>query len=364
MVQRFQVLITILSLFAALVLNLPVQAAEKKTKENLVVLDLKAKIGVDKRLAKAMSGIVREKLHSYEEFQVMSQDDIPAIANREQFKQATGCDDEGNQCLADFGRKIGARFMVVGYITKLGSTYIVSLRMLDTQHKNSVIINRVRESCRCNDQGLLGIAEDLAGKLVGKKIGSTKKSGDRAPRKESPLPEKAKEEEQEKQDAIKRQNALTKKEVATIKVGDLLIKFFPATISLGDSHLNLQLTIENHSSNDVKFVFFCPQLKDAAGDQKPLDESSGIATNDNCQQEKNIIKNILNGSAEDITVIPVDGKVSGNFVFNYKNYKSIPKQNIDSALSFQGNALLLFTSGTYMTSMVSATSIPLYRIAP
>lgn len=146
----------------------PVQANEKKAKERLAVLDLEAKYGVDKGLAEALSVIVRDKLHSFGDYQVMSKGDIQAVASREQLKQVIGCDDDGSQCLLDFGRAIGTRFMVAGDISKIGSTYTVSLRMLDTQGETAGVTNRVNEDCKCDDDALIGTVRDVAAKLVGK----------------------------------------------------------------------------------------------------------------------------------------------------------------------------------------------------
>jgi hypothetical protein len=180
--RSIQVVIMVLfSLFVSGSLHSsPVQAAEKKAKERLAVLDLEAKYGIDKGLAEALSGIVRDRIHSYGEFQVMSKEDIQAVASREQLKQALGCDDGSSQCLVEFGRMIGTRFMVAGDISKIGTTYTVSLRMMDTQGEGAGVTNRVRESCKCNDDALIGTVEDLAAKLLGKPSSAVAKKTDDA----------------------------------------------------------------------------------------------------------------------------------------------------------------------------------------
>ncbi len=144
------------------------QAAEKKPKERLAILDLDAKFGVEKGFAEALSVIVRDKIHSFGEYQVMSAEDIQAVASREQLKQVMGCDESAGQCLIDFGRKIDSRFMVAGDISKLGSTYTVSLRMLDTKGNAAGVTNRVSESCKCDDDMLISKVQDVAARLVGK----------------------------------------------------------------------------------------------------------------------------------------------------------------------------------------------------
>ena len=144
------------------------QAADKKFKERLAVLDLEAKHGVEKSLAEALSVIVRDKLHSFGDFEVLSRSDIQAVASREAMKQTLGCDNDGSQCLVDFGRAIGTRFMVAGDISKLGATYTLSLRMLDTKGQSAGVKNRVSESCKCDEDALIVTIQDVAARLVGK----------------------------------------------------------------------------------------------------------------------------------------------------------------------------------------------------
>lgn len=168
--SKLQMVVMVLfSLFVSEALqNSSAQAAEKREKERLAVLDLEAKHGIEKSLAEALSVNVLDKLHSFGEYQVMSKGDIQAVASREQLLQAMGCDDGGSQCLVDFGRAIGTRFMVAGDISKIGSTYTISLRMLDTKAESAGIIKRVSEKCKCDQDALIGIVEDVAVKLLGK----------------------------------------------------------------------------------------------------------------------------------------------------------------------------------------------------
>ena len=149
-------------------LNDSVHAASKKTKERLAVLDLDATHGIEQSLAEALSEIVRDKIHGYGEYQVMSKSDLQALASREQLRQAVGCDDGSGACLVDFGRAIGTRFMVAGTISKIGTTYTISLRMLDTRGEDAGVINRVSKDCKCDEDGLIDTTRDVAAILIGK----------------------------------------------------------------------------------------------------------------------------------------------------------------------------------------------------
>lgn len=165
----FIILFLLFQGLSGIVADSPAQAVEKKAKERLAVLDIEAKYGVKQDLADGLSVIIRDTLHGYGEYQVMSQEDIKAVASREQLVQALGCDESSGQCLIDFGRKIGSRFMVAGSISKFGETYTVSLRMLDTKGANAGVVSRVSENCKCKEDDLIGTVQDVAAALLGKK---------------------------------------------------------------------------------------------------------------------------------------------------------------------------------------------------
>lgn len=169
--ENYRIALMILMVSALFFMAPPsAQAGEHKPKERLAVLNLEAKYGIDKELGltEALSVIVRDALHGFGDFQVMSTEDIQAVASREQLLQAMGCDDGGNQCLIDFGRALGTRFMVAGDVSKLGSTYTISLRMIDTAGESPGVINRASESCKCNEDALITTAKEVAARLVGK----------------------------------------------------------------------------------------------------------------------------------------------------------------------------------------------------
>lgn len=143
------------------------ETAKKTAKEKLAILDLEAKYGIAREFAEGLSVIVRDEIHSFGDYEVMSREDLQAVASQEQLKQALGCE-EGGQCLIDFGRAIGTRFMVVGSISKFGSTYTISLRMLDTQRESAGVVNRASLNCKCAEDELIVTAQNVAAKLMGK----------------------------------------------------------------------------------------------------------------------------------------------------------------------------------------------------
>lgn len=136
-----------------------------KTGEQLAVLSLKAQYGVDKGLAEAVSVEIRNEIHRTSKYEVLSMEDLEAIAERTKTQQFLGCDD--NFCLLDFGKKIGTRFMVAGSLSKLGGIYSVSLRLLDTEGKTAGVKKRVSKKCN-NEAELFDTSKAVANMLFEK----------------------------------------------------------------------------------------------------------------------------------------------------------------------------------------------------
>ena len=139
----------------------------KAGKEKLAILDLEAKYGIEREFAEGLSVIIRDEIHNFGKYEVMSREDLQAVASQEQMKQALGCD-EGSTCLVDFGRAIGTRFIVVGSISKFGTTYTISLRVLDTKGESAGVVNRTSMKCKCAEEDMIITAQNVAAKLMGK----------------------------------------------------------------------------------------------------------------------------------------------------------------------------------------------------
>ncbi|MBW1744267.1 MAG: SUMF1/EgtB/PvdO family nonheme iron enzyme [Deltaproteobacteria bacterium] len=138
-------------------------------KEKLAVMELKAKGDAKKSIAEALSVEVRDAIHNQGDYEVLSKEDLAAIADRTRMRQSLGCDD--TQCLIDFGQAIGTKYMVAGSISKLGDTYSINLRLIDTEGEDAGVKSRASEKCRCAEDELFGTAKAVAALVMGKKKG-------------------------------------------------------------------------------------------------------------------------------------------------------------------------------------------------
>lgn len=153
-------------LFLILIVNLCL-AHVTFAKEQLAVMDLKAKHGVKKSLAEALSVEIRDEIHSHGEYEVLSKEDLETIADRTALRQSLGCDD--TKCLIDFGRAIGTKYMVAGSICKYGNTYSINLRLINTEGTDAGVNNRVGKKCKCSEDELPNTAKAVAALVMGKK---------------------------------------------------------------------------------------------------------------------------------------------------------------------------------------------------
>jgi len=154
-------------------------------KEKLAVMELKAKGDAKQSIAEALSVEVRDAIHNQGEYEVLSKEDLAAIADRTRMRQSLGCDD--TQCLIDFGQAIGTKYMVVGSISKLGDTYSINLRLIDTESKDAGVKNRASKKCKCAEDELFGTAKAVAALVMGKK-GAESASVQAAGRTKTPNP--------------------------------------------------------------------------------------------------------------------------------------------------------------------------------
>ncbi|MDF1577405.1 MAG: formylglycine-generating enzyme family protein [Desulfurivibrionaceae bacterium] len=133
-------------------------------KEKLAVLDLEAKNAVTKDLAEAVSVILRDEIHKIGRYEVIGKEDLKAIAKRNSLLLQADNPTDGED-LIDFGRSLGSRLLLYGSLAKFGSTYSISLTLLDTGKDTTGIKKRVNEQCRCTQADLLASTKKIAGAL-------------------------------------------------------------------------------------------------------------------------------------------------------------------------------------------------------
>ena len=161
--MNYKNLFKLCSFFLILLFSPSLQA-----KESLMVKDLTPQMGINKQMTTALSEIIRNTIARSGKFNVQSLDDMAAVSKIVEEKLKLGCDD--TKCLIELAGALGTNLVVAGSLSKFGTLYTFSLRLISSHGKDIGVIKRESEKCKCTDEELISVAERLARKLIGKKI--------------------------------------------------------------------------------------------------------------------------------------------------------------------------------------------------
>lgn len=95
----------------------------------IAVLDLEGK-GISKIEASVLTDKLRTELHNTQHFAVIERAKMEEVLKEQGFQQ-TGC--TSSECVVEAGQLIGVERMVAGSVGKVGSMFLVTIRMIDVQ---------------------------------------------------------------------------------------------------------------------------------------------------------------------------------------------------------------------------------------
>jgi hypothetical protein len=101
-----------------------------ETKTAAAVLDLEAKEGVSVGLASTISDYLRTQLVNTNKFTIVTRENMESIL-REQKLQLSGCTSQ--ECIVEMGQLLGVHKMFTGSIGKVGTIFLVNLKIIDVQ---------------------------------------------------------------------------------------------------------------------------------------------------------------------------------------------------------------------------------------
>lgn len=136
--------------------------ADALEKITISVYGLKS-IGVPQSLASSLQEHLESNILQYEQFDVMSRNNIDLILKESKFQQTGICSDE--QCLIEAGHILGVEKIITGTISIVGSTYNVVLKMIDVE--TAKLESSVSRKHSGNIDTLLDIAEVSLKTLIG-----------------------------------------------------------------------------------------------------------------------------------------------------------------------------------------------------
>lgn len=128
--------------------------AEVRSKTAISVYGLKS-IGIPQSLAESLQEHLESNLLKFEQYNVLSRNDIDIILKESRFQQTGICSDEN--CLAEAGHILGIEKIITGTISMVGSTYNIVLKMIDV--KTAKLESSVNQKHSGNIDTLLDVIE-------------------------------------------------------------------------------------------------------------------------------------------------------------------------------------------------------------
>ena len=125
------------------------------------VLDLDAKEGVSAGVVSTVTDYLRTQLVKTNKFNIVTRENMESILKEQQF-QLSGCTSQ--ECIVQMGQLLGVRNMFTGSIGKVGSIYIINLKLINVQ--SGKIDKADAEEAYSEDQLLLA-TRNLASKMAG-----------------------------------------------------------------------------------------------------------------------------------------------------------------------------------------------------
>ena len=138
--------------------------AEGPEARRVVVLDIGG-ANVPADLARALSDVLVSAVRdqSAEGVTVIGQADVGAMLSLERQKDLLGCTDS-SACLSEIGGALGASHLVAGSLGKIGTIFVITLRLIDT--KKSEVVRHVSDRVEGKDELLVEAVSQLARSLI------------------------------------------------------------------------------------------------------------------------------------------------------------------------------------------------------
>ena len=140
----------------------PVQQAGPK-KINIAVINLKSSSGVAAGEAELISDRLRGELFNTGKVNVMERDQMQEILKEQGFQQSGACSNEA--CMVEIGQLLGVEQLVTGSLGKVGSMFLVNLRIIDV--KTAKITKVVSKDVKGSIEDVVGELGPIAAELVG-----------------------------------------------------------------------------------------------------------------------------------------------------------------------------------------------------
>ena len=98
-------------------------------REYIAIIDFEG-IGISESEARVLTQRLTSEMITLEEYQVLERSEMKRLLSEQKF-QYSGCVD--TKCAVELGKMLGAKYMVVGTISKLGKTFTLDSRLISVE---------------------------------------------------------------------------------------------------------------------------------------------------------------------------------------------------------------------------------------
>jgi len=136
-------------------------------KPTAAVMDLETEEGVSSSVSRLLSDYLRIQLSQTGKYTIVSRENMKEVLKEQKFQECNT-----TVCIVEAGKLLGASKMFGGSIGKVGSTYLLTLKLIDVE--TGVQENSVAEKCeRCAEEALVNSISNIAAKISGKEVPDT-----------------------------------------------------------------------------------------------------------------------------------------------------------------------------------------------
>jgi TolB-like protein len=132
-------------------------------KTNVAVINMKNASGVTSGEIEVISDRLRGELFNTGKVNVMERDQMQEILKEQGFQQSGACTNEA--CMVEMGQLLGVEQLVTGSLGKVGSMFLVNLRVIDV--KTAKIIKVVSVDIKGDIEEVVSALPGIASQLVG-----------------------------------------------------------------------------------------------------------------------------------------------------------------------------------------------------
>jgi len=150
-------------MFSTFIFGFLTVSSAQEQKITAAVKDLEAKEGVSASVAASLSDYLRVQLINTQKFDIVTRENMEDLL-KEQSLQLSGC--TSNECIVQMGQLLGVRKMFAGVVTKIGNTYVVTLKIIDVE-SGKIEKAETEECAECKEEALLVSMRNIANKIAG-----------------------------------------------------------------------------------------------------------------------------------------------------------------------------------------------------